>query len=88
MGRRKLAVWALFRRLLPPWDELVREPQVVENSRDDRIHDLLHCLRTRVERGIRGEDGRAREKEKFKILQVDQAQRRLSRDKNELLSLL
>ena len=66
----------------------MRYPQVIEHPGHDGIHHLFDRLRAHVERRVGREDGRAGLDEELEVLDVDQVERRLAGDEDELLTFL
>ena len=65
-----------FLFLFPPRHQLVRHPEMIQNSGHDGVHDLLDILRAIVERGVGREDCCASQEEFLRQRhQVDYDQR-------------
>lgn len=66
------SVLVSFRFLSPFCHQLLRQPQVIEHTRDDSIHDLFNRFWMRVKRGIGGQDGRSGQQQQLQVLHMHQ----------------
>src|SRR5580704_16218906 len=76
------------RSLAPAGGELVREPDLVEDARDDEVDERGDRRLAVVEAGREREDRRARAAEREHVLELDRRERRLARAEHELALLL
>ena len=84
-----LDVWpSSFLFFSPARGELVWDSQMIEDAGDDGVHYLFDALGAVVERRVGGENRCASLDEELEVLNVDQVERCLARDEDELLAFL
>ena len=72
----------------PPLDQIVRHSELVENASDDEIDEVRERLRTVIEAGHRRQEDRASLRGAMHVFDLQDRQRRLARDENQLAAFL
>ena len=77
-----------MRDAAPTRSQRMRDPQLIEDARDDKIDEVVDRLRPAVESWRRREDNRAGARELKEVLEMDRRQRCLARHKHQRPALL
>ncbi len=81
------SILALLPLLRPARRELVRDTDVIEHARHNGVYDFNNRFGIRVENGIGRKNRRSGEEQQFHVLDVNQTQRRFTRNENQFLLL-
>jgi len=77
-----------MRFLSPAGDEMMLQAQMIQHAGNDSVDDFLHRLRACIKCRVGGQNRGAGEDKQFEILNVNQVQGRLTRDKNQFFLFL